>query len=94
LRAVAIEYTVILAVKRIKQENKKYLAALLVTSLFFSLGHLGYPGLDTGKELSFLVITLFAGLIFGCLYIKTRSVTPPFILHLIADIFLFVFTTM
>jgi membrane protease YdiL (CAAX protease family) len=94
LRAVAIEYTVVLAMKRIKKENKKYFAALLITSLFFSLGHLGYPGLDAGKELSFLVITLFAGLIFGYLYIKTRSVTPPFILHLLADIFLFVFTTM
>jgi len=94
LRSVAIEYTVLLALKKIKMVNKKYLAALLITSLFFSLGHLGYPGLDIGKELSFLVITFFAGLIFGYLYIKTRSVTPPFILHLIANIFLFVFTTM
>lgn len=94
MRSVAIEYTVLLAFKNIKNINKKYLLALLITSMFFSLGHLGYPGLDLGKELSFLVITLFAGLIFGYLYVKTRSVTPPFILHLIADIFLFVFTTM
>ena len=94
MRAVAIEYTVELALKKIKSIDKKYLTALLITSVFFSLGHLGYPGLDAGRELSFLLVTFFAGLIFGFLYIRTRSVLPVTVLHFVANLFLFVFTTM
>ncbi len=94
LRIVAIEFLVLYALQKEKIIEKKYYLALVLTSVFFSLGHLGYPGLDFSQQLSFLLITLFAGMIFGFVYIKTKSLTAPTLLHIIADIFLFVFTTM
>ncbi|MBN2134770.1 MAG: CPBP family intramembrane metalloprotease [Acidobacteria bacterium] len=93
-RVIAIEYIYRYSFKKFKEGQPKYILALVLTSIFFSLGHLGYPGLDFSLQLSFMLVTFFAGLVFGYLYIKTKSITPPFILHLIANIFLFVFTTM
>ena len=93
-RIIAIEYIVRFILNKKKERANQYTIAVLITSVFFSLGHLGYPGLDVSQSFAFLLITFFAGLVFGYVYIKARSITPPFILHLTADIFLFAFTTM
>jgi len=93
-RIIAIEYIVRFILDKKRAIYNRYLIALGLTSFFFSIGHLGYPGLSFHDQLSFLVVTLIAGMIFGYVYIKTKSITAPFILHLIANLFLFVFTTM
>jgi membrane protease YdiL (CAAX protease family) len=77
-----------------KNENFSWAVALLISSILFSLGHLGYPGLTVFRLSLFLAITFIAGMIFGMVFIKTRSLVATSVLHLCSNLLLFTFTIM
>jgi membrane protease YdiL (CAAX protease family) len=77
-----------------KKENLSWAVALLASSALFSLGHLGYPGLTAFRLSIFLAITFIAGMIFGMVFIRTRSLVATSVLHLCSNLLLFTFTMM
>jgi len=77
-----------------QRENLSWSIALLLSSILFALGHLGYPGLGALKFKLFMAITFIAGMIFGMVFIKTRSLVASSLLHLCSSLLLFTFTMM
>ena len=77
-----------------QREKLSWSLALILSSLLFALAHLGYPGLEAIKLKLFLAITFIAGLIFGMVFIKTRSLLATSLLHLCSSLLLFTFTMM
>lgn len=77
-----------------QRENLSWSLALLLSSILFAMGHLGYPGLFALKFKLFVAITFIAGMIFGMVFIKTRSLVATSLLHLCSSLLLFTFTMM
>jgi len=77
-----------------RRENLSWALSLLLSSILFALGHLGYPGLSIIKFRLFMAITFIAGMIFGMVFIKTRSLVATSLLHLCSSLLLFTFTLM
>jgi len=92
-RALLIVITYRLLGKIVSQTRWRWVITLVVTSLIFALGHLGYPGLSPSEVGGFICLTFIAGLLFGWIYIKCQSLTATFVVHLIANVILFTCTT-
>lgn len=92
-RALLIVITYRLLEKVVSQKKWRWLITLIGTSLIFSLGHLGYPGLSPSEVSAFIGLTFIAGLLLGWIYIKCQSLSATFVVHLLANIILFTCTT-
>jgi membrane protease YdiL (CAAX protease family) len=88
VRALLILLPVAYLVRQGLKERTAWVWVIVVSSLLFGLGHLGYPGMTSMEVLGFVIVTTLAGAIMGGVFYATRSLTAVGILHLISNIFL------
>ena len=88
VRALMILLPVAWLVRRGIKEKQAWLWVVIISSLLFGLGHLGYPGLSAVEVTGFVIVTTLAGAIFGAVFYATRSLTAVMVLHLLSNVFL------
>lgn len=91
LRAVALLLGVRYLVQAGVEFNRAWLIAIGASSLFFGLGHLGYPGFTPWEVIAFIVVTTAFGVILAIFLRRSHSLTVIALVHFIANIF---FSTM